>query len=377
MATKKNTAIKRGDKEYSYYRITRTVGHKWEDGKKVPIKKQFTGTSKGNAEKKFKEYQELQLRAKLEEEQAEELKKLRTFREYAEEYTYNVMPCSSLAASTADRYEQSYRVHVKNTWLSDLPIGDITAQTLQDFYMQLNVSKQTLKAITKWVSAFYKWVALKGITNNVHALTTIPDKYDNRRHDDIQVWEPDEMSAILTNCQSHRLCLMMTIMNYAGLRISECMGLKYSDIKNGILSVNRQYYKGEITPPKYRSYRKLPVHPEIEKALEVHKRKFLAEAERNGYQTEYIFTTNSGKLLEYGNVRRSLNRYYERIKVPQKSPHTYRATFCTELCRAKVPIEVASKLMGHKSIEVTAKHYALVKQDVQIDAINRLPRINT
>lgn len=25
MATKKNTAIKRGDKEYSYYRITRTV----------------------------------------------------------------------------------------------------------------------------------------------------------------------------------------------------------------------------------------------------------------------------------------------------------------------------------------------------------------
>ena len=39
MATKKNTAIKHGDKEYSYYRITRTVGHEWKDGKRVPIKK--------------------------------------------------------------------------------------------------------------------------------------------------------------------------------------------------------------------------------------------------------------------------------------------------------------------------------------------------
>ena len=49
MATKKNTAIKYGDKEYNYFRITRTVGHEWKDGKKIPIKKQFVGISKGNS----------------------------------------------------------------------------------------------------------------------------------------------------------------------------------------------------------------------------------------------------------------------------------------------------------------------------------------
>lgn len=37
MATKKNTAVLRGDKEYNYFRITRTVGHEWKDGKKIPI----------------------------------------------------------------------------------------------------------------------------------------------------------------------------------------------------------------------------------------------------------------------------------------------------------------------------------------------------
>lgn len=35
MATKKNTAVLRGDKEYNYFRITRTVGHEWKDGKKA------------------------------------------------------------------------------------------------------------------------------------------------------------------------------------------------------------------------------------------------------------------------------------------------------------------------------------------------------
>ena len=33
----------------------------------------------------------------------------------------------------------------------------------------------------------------------------------------------------------------------------------------------RQYYKGEICPPKFNSYRRLYTHPEIEKALEIHR----------------------------------------------------------------------------------------------------------
>lgn len=375
MATKKNTAIKHGDREYNYFRITRTVGHEWKDGKKVPIKKQFVGTSKGNAERKFREYQEEQIRRQYEKDHAEEQKRLIPFGEYAEKYTYEVMPHSSLANSTADRYEQSYRTHVKDTWIMSVPIGEIDAQKLQEFYLGLDVSKQTLKSINKWMAVFYKWIAISGIMENVQAITVLPDKPDNSRHDEIQVWEPDEIQTILTNFGTHRLKLMMIIMNYAGLRISECFGLKYNDIKNGFLSVNRQYYKGEICPPKYNSYRRLPAHPEIEKALKIHEERFTAEAARKEYKTDFIFTTETGSLLEYGNVRRSLNRYYNRIGVPEKSPHTYRATFCTELCRAGVPLEVASKLMGHRSIEVTAKHYALVKQDVQIDAINRLPGI--
>ena len=376
MATKKNTAVFRGARQYDYFRITRTVGHEWKDGKKVPIKKQFYGTSKGDAEKQFRAYQEEQLQKKYEKEHAAAEAQRKTFGEYAEEYTYEVFMNSTYAKGTKRRYEQSYRVHVKDSWITSIPIGEVDARTLQDFYIWLPVAKQNLDSINKWMSAFYKWLALNNISGNILSAVTMPEKYDNKKKDEIIVWEPDEIQTILTGSDGHRLRFMMFLMNYTGLRISECLGLKYSDIRSGFVCVDRQYYQGEIVPPKHNSYRKIPVHPELEKALQIHKERFAAEAKRSNYKTEFVFTSDSGKLLEYGNTRRSLNRYYADINVPQKSPHTYRATFCTELCRAGVPLEVASKLMGHKSIEVTAKHYALVKQDVQIAAINRLPGID-
>jgi len=377
MAAKKNTTVTaKGGKEYAYYRITRTIGHEWKDGKKVPVKKQFVGTSKGNAEQKFKKYQEEQIRIKYEKEHLQSSQQRRAFGDYAEEYTYGILMKSSYAHGTKRRYEQSYRVHVKDSLLASIPLGDVKARTIQDFYISLDVSRQSLKAISKWMSAFYKWLSLNEYSNNVLSAVTLPDKPDNKRHTGIVVWEPGEITSILANASSHRLRFMMFLMNYAGLRISECLGIKYMDISNGFVHVNRQYYQGELSPPKHKSFRKIPIHPELQKAFNAHRERFTAEAQRNKYKTDFVFTSSTGKLLEYGNVRRSLTRFYKRNEIPEKNPHAYRATFCTELCRAGVPLEVASKLMGHKSVEVTARHYALIKQDVQIEAINNLPGIS-
>ncbi len=373
MATKKNTAIKHGDKEYNYYRITRTVGHEWKDGKRVSIKKQFVGTSKGNAEQKYKEYLQEQAEAKLAKERETQAAALRTFGEYAEEYTYTALPESGYARGTKRRYEQSYRCHVKDSWISAVPVSEVKAKTIQKFYAGLDVSRQNLKSINKWMAAFYRWLVVNEYADNVLSAISLPEKPDNSRNDDIVVWEPEEIQAILTLSASHRLHFMMVLMNYAGLRISECFGLKYDDLINDLVDIKRQYYNGEIGPPKHNSYRKIPMHPEISKALEMHKAWHEEEMRRNGYKTDYVFTTSTGKLLDYVNTRRSFVRFYKKHDIPTKKTHAYRATFCTELCRAGVPLEVASKLMGHKSVEVTAKHYALVKRDVQVEAINRLP----
>ena len=89
MATKKNTTVTVDGKEYEYFRITRTIGHEYKHGKKVPVKKQFVGTSKGNAEAKYKEFLQDQAEAKYVAEQEKAAQDLKLFREYAEEYMQN------------------------------------------------------------------------------------------------------------------------------------------------------------------------------------------------------------------------------------------------------------------------------------------------
>lgn len=103
-----------------------------------------------------------------------------------------------------------------------------------------------------------------------------------------------------------------------------------------------------------------------------HSKWHIEEMKRNGYETEYVFTTASGKLYDPHNVRKALERFYKRIGVEYKEPHTYRRTFCTMLCRSGVPIQTASELMGHKNISVTAKFYANISNEEKADAINKL-----
>ena len=156
------------------------------------------------------------------------------------------------------------------------------------------------------------------------------------------------------------------------MRISEALALKYADFDGDVVHVDRQFYLGEEKPPKYNSKRTIPLHKKLKSALKAHQQWHEAEMKEKGYTTDYVCTTETGQLYHAASVRKALKRFYAKRGIPYKHIHAYRATFCTNLCRCDVPLEVASKLMGHKSLTVTAEHYALVRPDTQQDAIAKL-----
>ena len=373
MATKTNTTIN----GHEYFRITRTIGHKIVDGKRIPIKKQFLGRSKTDAENKYKDWRDEQIRKEYEQKLALDSS---TLGERAEDYIKNVLSVSQkYATGTKTRYEQVYRTYIRDTYLDDMVLQDIKALDIQKFYNSLNVSRQTLIAINKFMVAFYKWAALNEYANNVLSAVELPEKPDNSRHDHIIVWEDDEIQKILQNMDAsvessrpHRQYFLVYLLLYTGMRIGEALGLKYTDIRDDTIYVERQKYLTELKPPKYNSRRRIPMHPELKKAFEIHKAWHEDEMRRKKYHTDFVFTTSSGELCEARNVSRALARFYDRIHVPRKNPHVYRATFCTQMCRCGTSLEVTSKLLGHKSLEVTAAHYALVKKDTEKDAIDGL-----
>ena len=346
-----------------YYRIRRVI-----DGKM----KNFYGTSKGDAERKYKEYLEELARAKYERQKADDNA---TFGDRAEEYATEVLGVSQrYAKGTREQYLGVYRLYIKDAPICNMLMRDVRPSDIQKFYNSLDVSQHGIKTIHKFMSAFYKWLELNNYSMNVLAAVEVPLKKDTSRHEEIIIWEDEEIARIIDALQSqktrHRQHFMLYVLLYTGMRISEVLGLKYGDIKDGTIYVERQYYLGEIKPPKWNSRRQIPMHEILIKEFEEHKKWHEDEMKRNKYKTDFVFTTSTGQLYHQASVRKALKRFYDRYDIPYKNIHAYRATFCTNLCRCGVPLQVSSKLLGHKSMEVTAQHYALVRTDSLSDAIS-------
>lgn len=364
MATKTNYTV--NGKEY--YRIRRKV-----DGEMKP----FYGSSKLDAERKYKQF--LEERAEQKYLQQMELDNA-TLGERAEEYVNNVLSVSQkYAKGTIRTYKMAYETYIKDSELAEMFLKDVKASTVQSFYNDLDVSQQRIKTINKFMSAFSKWLVLNNYAVDFLSAVELPKKKDNSRQDDIVIWEDKEIREILRSMnrvpapsKRHRQFFLIHVLLYTGMRISEALALKYSDINDGIISVERQHYLGEIKEPKYNSKRQIPMHHKLSQAFKAHRQWHEAEMKKNGYKTEFVFTTATGNLYSDSSIRHALIRFYKKRGIPQKKIHTYRSTFCTQLCRCGVPLEVASKLLGHKSLEVTAQHYALVRKETQVDAINKL-----
>lgn len=352
----------------SYFRLTRTI-----DGKR----KQFYGTSKGDAERKYREYIEKVAEDKY---RSEHENDIATFEQRAKEYVENVLRISQkYATATKYQYECAYNSHIKKSTISQLVLSKMRPSDVQRFYNELDVSMQTMQRVNKFMTNFCKWAVLNNYCTDFMTAVEMPQKPNNARHGEIIIWDDDEIHAILHAMDAptrlserHRLAFFVYVLLYTGARISEAISLRYSDFADGLITIQRQCYMKEIKPPKYNSVRQIPIHEELQRAFAKHIEWHEWEMKKRGYKTEYVFTTSSGKLYDPVNVRRALKRFYATIGVEYKHPHAYRATFCTQLCRCGVPLEVASSLMGHKSMEVTAAHYALVRNETKREAIDKL-----
>ena len=205
---------------------------------------------------------------------------------------------------------------------------------------------------------------------------------------EIVVWTDDELKLIESRLDEVPVIRFLTVLLInTGCRIAELLGLQYSDIdvENKRIKITKQLQnksdmtgekKGrwfELAPPKSNdSVRVIPVSDHVIKELAIHKEWHDRQKLIYNYESDFIFTTNRGNPVNQRTQMVTFKRYYKKIGVPYKPYHTYRHTFGTNLCKRDVPIQVASKLLGHSSINVTAKYYVNIDEQQKIDAINKL-----
>ena len=91
----------------------------------------------------------------------------------------------------------------------------------------------------------------------------------------------------------------------------------------------------------------------------------------HGYETDFVFTTVTGKFYDFSNIASALSRYYKKIGIEYKRYHVFRHTFTTIIAK-NVQIQVAGKLLGHASVTITAKYYVDISDQEKRLAIDSL-----
>lgn len=350
----------------SYFRVTATINGK---------RKTFYGDGEKDARMKMEEAKAL---ASQGIDLSSQTAKVGTVFRY---WLYNVKRVDNIKASTFARYEMSFRVHIEPDPISGIVIGKLNSAVLQSYvtslYEDKHLSGGNIKAIVKVWKMFCSWAQdegyfLKSPCRNL----SVPGQRDNGMKN-FEVFTADERKRMLEYMtESHYQYDTLVLLAFAtGMRLGELLSLRWDDIYDGMIHVsrstaivdhidkdgNRERYR-EIWDTKTKnSVRNIPILPEIEEMLRRHhlaqRKYFLCKGIA---QSEYVFTTMTGELIDATNFHTSFERMLKRAGVPNRKFHAIRHTFATEAIRHGVDVKDLQLLMGHSDLETT---YVYVQSD--------------
>jgi len=344
------------------YRMTRQVTD--NDGNKIRL------TARGKSERQGKKNMEQKL---LEwQKEQDELKNKTMFPEVNfKVFADNWYELNIKNANISDTTKSDYKYYLYSNiipYFEKFKLCDITEDDCQRFlnkyvgYSKANVSKirMTLRRVLR------KAQKQKLIGENPAEDIVLPQVTEGKR----RPITDEERALILKQVPNHYAGAMVLTMLCCGLRPAEIRRMEWDwiDFDNAILTVGKSKTKAGTG-------RKIPMPPQLVKALQEHKAKNLNE--------QYVFVRCKNPSLPmdenafyhaWHNFKREMdiangatvyrNQITKSTLAEDFEPYLLRHTFCTDCQAAGVPINVAKELMGHSDISVTAKIYTHMVDEV-------------
>lgn len=270
--------------------------------------------------------------------------------------------------------------------IGNKPVGKIKPLNVQEY---LNTcTKYTdsyIKKIYDITCQIFKYAYKNGLTSHDFTLDLErPRGRDSKTGRSITKKERDTLLAVLNgNGKPHRGNLFFKFMLYCGLRPGEACALLWKDVdlKNGFIDVNKAQKKdGSIGSPKSESgIRKIPLPGHFVNELKQFKGSpfDLVCPQTNGKaQTETTLKNMWRNVKRLMNIEMGCKVFRNQLIPPLPlaedfTMYNLRHTYCTDLEKMGVPINIARQLMGHSSIEITSRIYTHASEE-SLDIAKRL-----
>lgn len=272
---------------------------------------------------------------------------------------------------TYDRYINDFEKYFIPKPISVSKIRYVTENQIEDFIMETIVENNlTAKAwgnvriIIRGMFAYAKkrkYTQLN-ITMFLSELDISKKVFaKSKRKDELNVFTEDELKMIIAklwerNTIGH-LGVLMAI--YTGMRVGEISALKWEDVKEDYIHINRSQikFKDENGKSKYdirnspktdTGIRDVVIIPEL--------RMVLRRLRLINPFTEYVFEKN-GTFMSVHAFTMILYRVCEELNIQKRGMHVLRKTYATRLINAGVDESIIINQMGHTDFRTTKNYY--------------------
>lgn len=175
--------------------------------------------------------------------------------------------------------------------------------------------------------------------------------------------------------------MLMYFLSQTGLRVSEALALRWTDIDGNKLTVERQTSRDNnnnlvlTTLKNSSSYRTIALNDDLLRELKKFKLKqnelILRNERFHKNKDGIIFQNYLGNYLTPSTVRESIREYCKKAGVEYKGTHGFRHTHAVLLLESGASIKFVSKRLGHKTIKTTADTYLDITEKIEKDELKK------
>lgn len=266
-------------------------------------------------------------------------KEMVSFVAFHQRWERDLLP--ALKDSTSNFYRQNAKYYVL-PYFKDKQLRDITPLLVQQLINQYKGKSKSLLAhirstLNKLFKTAVKWHYLD--SNPADGLT-VPDGEDPVR---ANVYSPEQVRLLLSKLITpEREMVLLGIA--ACLRPSELFAVKWGDISENGVYIQRRLYRRKIGNPKTKhSTRLIPLDPAV-----------LAELNKLRKEPDqFVFASPSGKTMRGDEIISRIRMVTAKLELPRFRWHSLRRTGESLLHAAKTPIKDQMAMLGHTNPAIT------------------------
>lgn len=227
----------------------------------------------------------------------------------------------------------------------------------------LGLSARSQARIISGIKQFYGFLILENLTKVDPSEMLEQPKLGRKLPEVLTIEEIDDLlNAIdLSKNEGHRNRAMLETLYSCGLRVSELVGLRFSDLffEEGFIRVIGKGNKERL----------VPVSPQVQKEIDIYQQHIRNHLNIQKGSENIVFLNRRGAQLTRVMVFTIIKNLAASIGLQKNiSPHTFRHSFATHLIEGGANLRAIQEMLGHESI-TTTEIYTHLDQRFLRDAI--------